>query len=81
MLVGTVGGIKTGKTAAGVIDDGLDFAFVGRMFQKNPGLVFTFADELGVDVRMPNQIAWGFKGRAGGKKTSEIKKDGKKSKI
>ena len=29
------------------------------MFQKNPGLVFTFADELGVEVQMPNQIRWG----------------------
>ena len=36
----------------------MDLAIVGRAFQKNPGLVFTFADELEVDVRMPNQIAW-----------------------
>lgn len=40
---------------------------MGRMFQKNPGLVFAFADELEVQVVMPNQIGWGFGGR--GKKT------------
>ena len=72
----TVGGIKTGQVAQACIDAGLDIAAVGRAFQKNPGMVFTFADELGVDVRMPNQIGWGFKGR--GKKTEEkkVEKDG-----
>lgn len=40
-------------------EGGLDLAIVGRMFQKNPGLVFTFAEELGVEVNMPNQIRWG----------------------
>ncbi|KAI7297039.1 hypothetical protein KC315_g18630, partial [Hortaea werneckii] len=34
-----------------------------RGFQKNPGLVFAWADELGQQVQMPNQIRWGFKGR------------------
>ena len=42
-----------------LLEAGLDLAIVGRMFQKNPGLVFTFADELGVEVQMPNQIRWG----------------------
>ena len=64
MLVVVVGGIKTGTVAQELIDKGLDIVAVGRMFQKNPGLVFSFADELGVDVRMPNQIQWAFKGRA-----------------
>ena len=63
MLVGTVGGIKTGKVAQEMIDNGIDIAVVARQFQKNPGLVFAFADELDVDVRMPNQIQWAFKGR------------------
>ena len=30
---------------------------------RNPGLVFTWADELGQQVQMPNQIRWGFAGR------------------
>lgn len=29
---------------------------MGRGFQKNPGLVFAWADELGVQVQMPNQV-------------------------
>jgi 2,4-dienoyl-CoA reductase-like NADH-dependent reductase (Old Yellow Enzyme family) len=61
--VGTVGGIKDGRTAQAMMDQGLDAIIVGRMFQKNPGLVFSMADELGVEVRMPNQIRWAFAGR------------------
>jgi 2,4-dienoyl-CoA reductase-like NADH-dependent reductase (Old Yellow Enzyme family) len=63
LLVGTVGGIKDGRTAQAMMDQGLDAIIVGRMFQKNPGLVFSMADELGVEVRMPNQIRWAFAGR------------------
>ena len=63
LLVSTVGGIKEGAVAKNCIDNGLDVVMVGRAFQKNPGLLFQFGDELGVDVRMPNQIAWVFKGR------------------
>ncbi|MCJ1316436.1 hypothetical protein MMC15_001757 [Xylographa vitiligo] len=67
LLIGTVGSITSGAQANELLEAGLDLAIVGRMFQKNPGLVFTFADELGVEVQMPNQIRWGFGGR--GKKT------------
>ena len=63
LLVSTVGGITEGKVAQACLDNGLDAVTVGRAFQKNPGLLFAWGDELGVDVRMPNQIAWGFKGR------------------
>ena len=59
LLVGTVGSITSGVQANELLDAGLDLAIVGRMFQKNPGLVFTFADELGIEVQMPNQIRWG----------------------
>ena len=38
--------------------------FNGRMFQKNPGLVWKFADDLGVELHHAGQIAWGFNGRA-----------------
>jgi hypothetical protein len=34
------------------------------MFQKNPGLVWAWADDLGVEARWANQIRWGFAGRA-----------------
>jgi 2,4-dienoyl-CoA reductase-like NADH-dependent reductase (Old Yellow Enzyme family) len=64
MLVGTVGSITNGKQANGYLeDDNLDVCFIGRMFQKNPGLVWQFADELGVEGRWANQIRWGFGGR------------------
>lgn len=64
MAVGTVGSITNGKQANGYLeDDNLDVAFVGRMFQKNPGLVWQFADDLGVEGRWANQIRWGFGGR------------------
>jgi 2,4-dienoyl-CoA reductase-like NADH-dependent reductase (Old Yellow Enzyme family) len=63
MAVGTVGAITSGVQAEELLQQGLDVAVVGRFFQKNPGLVFSWADELGVKVRMPNQIQWGFAGR------------------
>lgn len=64
MHVGTVGSITEGKQANGYLEnDNLDVAFVGRMFQKNPGLVWQFADDLGVEGRWANQIRWGFGGR------------------
>lgn len=64
MLVGAVGTITSGKQANGYLeDDNLDIIFAGRMFQKNPGLVWAWADELGVEGRWANQIRWGFGGR------------------
>lgn len=64
MLVGTVGTITEGKQANGYLeDDNLDLAIAGRMFQKNPGLVWAWADDLGVEARWANQIRWGFGGR------------------
>ncbi|OJJ81743.1 NADH:flavin oxidoreductase/NADH oxidase [Aspergillus glaucus CBS 516.65] len=63
ILVGTVGAITSGKQANSLLEDDLDIIFIGRMFQKNPGLVFAFGEELGVDVLAPSQIQWGFGGR------------------
>lgn len=63
MKVGTVGSITGGKQAEELLGQGLDMIIVGRMFQKNPGLVFSWADELETQVNMPNQIRWGFGGR------------------
>lgn len=59
MLVGTVGSIRSGKQANELLEKGLDLAIVGRYFQKNPGLVWSFAEDLGVTISMANQIAWG----------------------
>jgi 2,4-dienoyl-CoA reductase-like NADH-dependent reductase (Old Yellow Enzyme family) len=67
MLVGSVGMIDSGALAESLLEE-LDLVIVGRGFQKNPGLVFAWADELKCDVQMPNQIRWGFVGRGGKKK-------------
>lgn len=75
MAVGSVGAIENAKLAEELLDkEGLDLVIIGRGFQKNPGLVFQFADELGVEVNMPNQIRWGFGGRGarGSKPVTEI---------
>ncbi|RDW75289.1 hypothetical protein BP6252_06431 [Coleophoma cylindrospora] len=66
MKVGTVGTIISGKQAEEILTEGegLDLAICGRMFQKNPFLVWSFAEELGVHINLPNQIRWGFGGRA-----------------
>lgn len=55
--------ITHGKQANRLLDEGLDVAFVGRQFQKDPGTVWTFADELEIEIKIANQIGWGFKGR------------------
>ncbi|KAI4179901.1 MAG: hypothetical protein L6R41_007570 [Letrouitia leprolyta] len=65
LLVGTVGTITSGKQANDLLESGLDLAIVGRYFQKNPGLVWTFAEELGVEINVANQIRWGFGGKVG----------------
>ena len=68
MLVATVGTITSGTQANALLDKGLDVAVVGRMFQKNPGLVWSWAEELGVEINVANQIRWGFGGRPGAPK-------------
>ncbi|KIY51669.1 NADH:flavin oxidoreductase 1 [Fistulina hepatica ATCC 64428] len=60
-LVGAVGGIKTGTVAEQYLEEGrADVIFVGRAFQKHPGLVWAFADELGTSIYVSRQIEWGF---------------------
>ncbi|KAK6465313.1 NADH:flavin oxidoreductase/12-oxophytodienoate reductase [Scheffersomyces coipomensis] len=43
------------------LEDGLfDLALAGRGFLRNPGLVWEFADKLGVRVHQARQYQWGF---------------------
>ncbi|KAF3937438.1 hypothetical protein ABW19_dt0208847 [Dactylella cylindrospora] len=59
--VGVVGILTTAAIANELLENGsADVALVGRLFQKNPGLVWQWAEELGVEVRAANQIGWGF---------------------
>ncbi|PLB55570.1 putative NADH-dependent flavin oxidoreductase [Aspergillus steynii IBT 23096] len=67
LLVGAVGTIDSGHLANSLLEkEGLDFVLVGRGFQKNPSLVWTFAEELNVEISMANQIRWAFSRRGGG---------------
>ncbi|KAK3343380.1 hypothetical protein B0T25DRAFT_298804 [Lasiosphaeria hispida] len=74
MFVGTVGSITSGKQAQELLEGGkdgddepLEVALVGRMFQKNPGLVWAWAEELDVTIHLAHQIGWGFGGRGKGR--------------
>lgn len=71
MSVSIVGTIHDGVVAEDLLQSGLDVVMSGRWFQKNPGLVFSMADGLKANVRMPSQINWGFGGR--GKKSPKKK--------
>lgn len=68
MAVTAVGNIRSGKQAQQLLEEGLDAVFVGRMFQKEPGLVWSWADEMGIQINVANQIRWGFGGRPGAAK-------------
>jgi 2,4-dienoyl-CoA reductase-like NADH-dependent reductase (Old Yellow Enzyme family) len=71
LLVTSVGAISSGKLANDLLTDeaegggALDAVFCGRWFQKSPFLVWQFAEELGVEINIPNQIRWAFAGRGG----------------
>lgn len=65
--VGAVGMITNGKQAEEILREGrADAVLVARAFQRNPGLVWQWAGELGVEVRAAKQIGWGFGQRGNG---------------
>ncbi|KAL5358794.1 hypothetical protein BJX96DRAFT_183340 [Aspergillus floccosus] len=67
LAVGTVGMIDSAHLANSLLEkDGLDMVLIGRGFQKNPSLVWTWAEELNLELSMANQIRWGFSKRGGG---------------
>ncbi|KAI0430295.1 hypothetical protein F5Y09DRAFT_331183 [Xylaria sp. FL1042] len=73
MAVSAVGGISNGTLAEELLQgkDGepaLDAVMAGRWFQKNPGLVLQYAEELNAEVKLANQIGWAFTGRGGKRK-------------
>lgn len=68
LAVGTVGSLTSAKVALEQLDAGLDLAIVGRGFQRDPSLVWTWAEQLGVEIQVANQIRWGFGGRPGAPK-------------
>ena len=70
LLVGTVGNINTAAVAQQVLEEqGLDVVLLARQFLRDHQTVWTFAEQLGVDVSLPVQFGWVFRGgRPGGKK-------------
>jgi len=61
VVVSTVGMITSGEQAEDLLQDGsADAVMVARAFLKDPGLVWSWAAELGVEVRVAEQIGWGF---------------------
>ncbi|KAJ3547717.1 hypothetical protein NM688_g5372 [Phlebia brevispora] len=74
LIVATVGGISNGKVAQAVLDKNqADVIFVGRHFQKNPGAVWQFAEDLDLRVTVAHQIGWGFFGRGVGRSRTATK--------
>ncbi|KAK0702436.1 hypothetical protein B0T21DRAFT_342491 [Apiosordaria backusii] len=66
MVVAAVGSITNGRQANKLLEeDGLDVALVGRGFQKDPGLTWTFAQHVDTEIAMASQIRWGFTKRGG----------------
>lgn len=65
LLVSAVGSIKEGKQAEEVLTSGtqLDVIFAGRWFQKNPSLVWSWAEDLGIQIYVAAQMGWPFGGR------------------
>lgn len=62
----TVGAITNGQQATQILEEeDLDVALVGRGFQKDTGLAWTFAQHLNTEISMANQIRWGFTKRGG----------------
>jgi 2,4-dienoyl-CoA reductase-like NADH-dependent reductase (Old Yellow Enzyme family) len=75
IIVSAVGGIRDGKTAEHFLqEDRADLILVGRHFQKNPGAVWDFAEDLDTTIYLPSQIGWGYGGRgaATSRKVSKV---------
>ncbi|KAI3405011.1 OYE32 [Candida oxycetoniae] len=62
LLVACVGGLEKDPFLVNeYIEKGeFDVALIGRGFLRNPGLVWTFADQLGVRLHQNLQLGWGF---------------------
>ncbi|EWG48609.1 hypothetical protein FVEG_08314 [Fusarium verticillioides 7600] len=57
-------GDKLLVSTGGKDDTPLDLVAAARLFQKNTGLVWSWADDLNTSIQVAHQIAWGFGGRA-----------------
>jgi len=70
LIVTSVGSITTGPQANELLEEqGLDAVFCGRTFQKDPGLVWTFAEQLNCEIQLANQESFEFHSRVESKLT------------
>ena len=61
LIVGAVGEITSGPIAEEILKKGMsDVVFIGRQMLKDPSSVATFAEQLGVKIKVAHQIGWGF---------------------
>ncbi|KAJ5220401.1 hypothetical protein N7468_009605 [Penicillium chermesinum] len=61
LLVAAVGTITNGVQAEKILnEDSVDVILVGRLFQRDSGLAWAFANDLGTEIAMAGQIRWGF---------------------
>ncbi|EGW30883.1 uncharacterized protein SPAPADRAFT_156273 [Spathaspora passalidarum NRRL Y-27907] len=62
IVVATVGGLHEDPVLVkDLLEQGVfDLALIGRGFMRNPGLVWEFADKLGVRTNQARQFEWGF---------------------
>ncbi|CCH44080.1 hypothetical protein BN7_3639 [Wickerhamomyces ciferrii] len=61
LLIATVGKIDQGEFANDTLEAGhADIVLSGRAFLKNPGLVWKWADDLGVRIKHSKQYEWPF---------------------
>ncbi|KAK7046745.1 NADPH dehydrogenase afvA [Favolaschia claudopus] len=64
LIVSTVGNITSGTIAQQVLDqEQADVVFVGKKFLENPGVVWAFAKELGVNITLADPLGWVFQWR------------------
>ena len=62
ILVGAVGSITSGKQAEEILETGkADVVLAGRAFQRSPALIWDWANELGVRIKVSKQCQWPIK--------------------
>ena len=61
LILASPGGIHSAEEAEKLFEEeDLDILLVGRPFLENPGLIWTWSDEMGITVNEAVQYTWGF---------------------
>jgi len=71
--VGVLGKVTEGKQAQGFLEDGTaDACVIGRQLLRDPYLVYTWAETLGVEIQIANQMRWALPGAGSLEKRSKM---------